>query len=266
MTNAPRTRGAALGSRILSGANQLWLIALLLLIWWVVSERLSSPLVPSLQEILAALWKQLTVGPMLADLGYSLVNLFAALAAACVVGIGLGLVLGLNRTAYLLIDPLLQYLRSIPKVALVPMFVVFLGIGREPKIIIIALACLWPILLNTIDGVFGMHPTLLDVRRAYRLPRGIMLRRVVLPAIGPQVFAGIRIALGFGVVLLIVSEMYGATRGIGFEILQAGRSFALPETWAGTVALGVLGYLLNLGFEFVERRSLNWHFAAQHAA
>lgn len=248
------------GSQLLSTLNQVWLVVLILVVWWFVSSANSSAMVPSLQSILTTLVDELTAGRMLSDLAYSLTNLAIAFGLSCLLGVGVGLLVGLNKTAGAVFDPLLQYVRSIPKVALVPLIVVLLGIDRESKITIIFLACLWPILMNTADGIRGIDRALFDVRRAYRLPQRLTLLKVVLPAIGPQIFAGMRIALSFGVVLLVFSEMYGATQGIGFSILQSGRSFEIPATWAGTLALGVVGYLLNLAFGVVERRALSWHF------
>ena len=114
-------------------------------------------------------------------------------------------------------------------------------------------------LLNTIDGVAGVEATVVETVRSYRIRPLDRLRLVVLPAASPQIFAGLRTSLSLAIIMMVVSEMVASTNGVGYFIVDAQRSFAIPEMWAGMIMLGLLGYVLNLLFGLVERRVLGWH-------
>ncbi|MEV1290629.1 ABC transporter permease subunit [Pseudonocardia sp. NPDC049635] len=123
------------------------------------------------------------------------------------------------------------------------------------KVALIAFVCFWPILLNTVDGVAGVDPTLQETARSYRIPRGEYLRRVVLPSASPQIFAGARVSLSIAVIMMVVSEMVASTEGIGYFVLQSQRTYAITEMWSGIALLALLGYALNGLFLLVERRA-----------
>jgi ABC-type nitrate/sulfonate/bicarbonate transport system permease component len=134
------------------------------------------------------------------------------------------------------------------------------------KIFIIAFVCLWPVLLNTIDGVAGVDPTLRETARVYDIGPVDRVLRVTLPAAAPQIFAGMRTALSLALILMVISEMVASTNGIGYFVLQAQRSFAIPEMWSGILLLGILGYVLNAVFLLAERRVLRWHRGSRASA
>jgi ABC-type nitrate/sulfonate/bicarbonate transport system permease component len=245
---------------------QSWLPLALIAAWWFGSANSSSIYFPPLQVILSALARDLSTGPLMDYLAFSLTNLAAGLAIAAVAGIGIGILLGSVKPIRDACNPLIQFVRSIPQVALVPLIIGALGIGAMPKIWSIAFACMWPILLNTIDGVRGMDTAQSDMARAYRLTPRVRFWRVYLPAAMPQIMAGMRVALAVGVVVMVVSEIYGADSGIGYYILHSGRNFEIPETWAGTILAGLLGYVLSTLFVVIERYVLAWYFASAHLA
>jgi len=153
-----------------------------------------------------------------------------------------------------------QFARSIPATGLVPVSITLMGIGNAPKIWLIGFVCMFPILLNTIDGVRGIERGLEDVARTFRLTRRQRIFQIQLPSAAPQIFAGMRISLAFAFIMMIVTEMVGATSGIGFVTLNAQQSFQVPLMWAGMILLGVLGAFLNILFLLVERRVLAWHY------
>ncbi len=105
-----------------------------------------------------------------------------------------------------------------------------------------------------------------ETARSYGIPRGQVVRRVMLPAATPQIFAGMRTSLSLALILMVISEMVASTNGIGFFVLQSQRSFAIPEMWSGILLLGLLGYLLNVAFVLIERRVLAWHRGARASA
>ena len=181
---------------------------------------------------------------------------------AAVLGIALGLVMGRWRAVYELFEPLVEFVRPMPPVALIPILLLLLGIGNEMKIALVAFASLFPILLNTIDGVRSVHPTMLDVARTFRLSRPDVLRKVILPAALPQIVAGLRISLAIALIVALVSEMVGATEGLGYFVLQAQRGLRIRDMYAAIVLLALLGYTLNALFLLVEARVLAWHRAS----
>ncbi|MFB7085645.1 ABC transporter permease [Streptomyces sp. NPDC056296] len=230
----------------------------LLTLWWFVSSASTSLYFPPLQTIVTALHQDWFSARFASDVLPSLGHLAAGFALATAAGVLVGLVLG--RIPFLAdtVTPLLEFARATPSVALVPAAVLLLGVGTEVQVVVIASATIWPILLNTIDGVRGLDPMIADVARSYRIRR---LDRTVmaLRAASPQVVAGMRTALALGIIMIVFSEMVGSTHGIGFQLLQAQRSFDIPGMWAGMVLLGVLGYLLNIAFHGFERAVLGWH-------
>jgi ABC-type nitrate/sulfonate/bicarbonate transport system permease component len=141
-----------------------------------------------------------------------------------------------------------------------------MGVGNAMKVFIIAFVCLWPVLLNTMDGISGIDRTLLDTSRVYQLSSRDRVLRVMLPAASPQIFAGLRTSLSLALILMVISEMVASTNGIGYFVLQSQRTFAIPEMWSGIVLLGLLGYFLNLLLVIVERRVLRWHRGARSSA
>lgn len=150
-----------------------------------------------------------------------------------------------------------------PSPALIPIFILLFGVGSGMKVVVIATVCLWPILLNTMDGVGAVDRTLLATSRAYGVDGLERLRFVILPAASPQIFAGMRTSLSLALILMVVSEMVASTNGIGYFVLQSQRTFAIPEMWAGIILIGVLGYALNAAFVAVETRVLRWHRGAR---
>ena len=111
-----------------------------------------------------------------------------------------------------------------------------------------------------IDGVRGIPPQLRDTVKAFRIPLALRFRRVLVMAALPQIMAGIRIAIAVALVLMVISEFFGASVGVGFYINEAKQRFAMPETWAGTVLIGILGYVLSALFLRLERWLLAWYF------
>ena len=184
---------------------------------------------------------------------------------AVVVGIALGVLLGRRPTLRRMASPVIEFLRAIPAPALIPFAILVLGVDNDAKIFLIAVVCFFPVLLNAIDGVAGIEPTLLDTTTVYRIGAFDRLRYVILPAAAPQIFAGIRTSLSLSLILMVISEMVASSNGIGYFILQSQRTFAITEMWSGILLLGLLGYLFNVVFTLVERRVLAWHYRRARA-
>jgi ABC-type nitrate/sulfonate/bicarbonate transport system permease component len=133
------------------------------------------------------------------------------------------------------------------------------SIGNVQKVAFIAFFCVFPILLNTIDGVRGIDPTLVDTARSYGV-RGVeRVRRIVLPAALPQIVAGMRNSLSLAVIMMVLAEYFSSTSGVGYVLLISKNTFEMAPMWAAIVLIGLLGYLLNVLFLVAERRFLAWH-------
>jgi len=179
---------------------------------------------------------------------------------AVVAGIGLGIPLGLSRWARLWAMPHIEYWRAIPPPALLPISIILLhSIGNRQKVAFIAFFCLFPILLNTIDGVRAIDPTLLETARSYNVPKRDRILRLVLPGAAPQIAAGMRTSLSLAVIMMVLTEYFSSTSGIGYVLLISKNTFEFSPMWAAIVLIGLLGYLLNVVFLLVERRVLAWH-------
>jgi ABC-type nitrate/sulfonate/bicarbonate transport system permease component len=240
-------------------------LAVVALIWaWTNSTDVYY--FPPLGDVLAAFADTWLFERVSSDVVPSLVRLAAGFGIAVVLGIAGGVVLGRSQVLRRVASPVVEFLRAIPPPALIPFAILILGVDDDAKIFLIALVCLWPILLNAIDGVSGVEPTLLETSRSYRIGRRDELRLVVLPAAAPQIFAGMRTSLSLALILMVISEMVASDNGIGYFVLQAQRTFAITEMWSGIVLLGLLGYVLNLLFSLVERRILAWHRGARAGA
>lgn len=192
------------------------------------------------------------------DVVPSLYRLIAGFLLACVLGVAGGIGLALSSTAARAAQPLIEFLRAVPPPALIPFGMLVIGLGDTMKILIIAIVCLFPILLNTIDGVNSIDGTLRQTALVYGLRGQDRLTRMVLPAASPQILAGMRTSLSLALIMMVVSELVASTNGIGFFVLQAQRDFAIPEMWSGIILLGLLGYLLNAGLGLAERYALAW--------
>ena len=227
--------------------------------WWLASSGSTSLYFPPLSKIVSAfrrIWLFSHVG---SDAGPSLEHLAAGYLLATVSGVVLGTAIGLLPSAGQALGPILGALRAVPGLALVPAALLILGIGPGMQIAVIFSAAVWPVLLNTVDGVRGIDPQIIDVARSYRIGWRDRLPRMVLRAASPQIVAGMRTALSISIVMIVFSEMVGSTSGIGYQLLQSQRAFDIPGMWSAMILLGLLGYLLNLLFRGFERGVLAWH-------
>jgi len=179
---------------------------------------------------------------------------------AVVLGVTLGVPLGLFPWARKAAMPHIEVWRAMPPPALLPISIVLLhSIGNTQKVAFIAFFCLFPVLLNTIDGVRGVDRTLLETARSYGISGFARIRHVVLPAASPQIFAGMRTSMALAVITMVLSEYFSSTSGVGYVLLISKNTFQLGPMWAAIVLIGLLGYLANAVFVLVERRVLAWH-------
>jgi ABC-type nitrate/sulfonate/bicarbonate transport system permease component len=262
-----RVDGAMNGALValLRGGLVFGLPVLLFVFWWFASAGSQDFFRPPLQTILIKGRETWFGQRLLDDVLPSLVRLLVGYAIALVLGIALGTAIGSSRRLRALVEPVLEFLRAIPPPVLVPVLMLLAGIGNFMKVLVIVSGCVWPILLNTVEGVRAVDEVLTDTSRSYGI-RGInRLRYTVLPSASPQIVTGARQALSIGIILMVISEMFAASSGLGFTILQFQRGFEIPEMWSGVILLGLLGVCLALAFRVVERRVLAWYHGQRQA-
>ena len=159
----------------------------------------------------------------------------------------------------MLTRPVTTFLRSTPPPLLVPVAIALFGIGLGMKVFVIAFVCVWPIALNTEDGYVSLDPIVIETTRCYGLGFWKRLTRVVLPAISPRIFAGMRTSVAIAVLLLVIAEQLGSTDGIGWFVLYSQQGYNVRGMWAGIVMLGLLGIVATALLSLAERRVLRWH-------
>ena len=241
------------------------LIGVLLLLW-EASVRLGwmvSPTWPAFSSVLAVFWQNLSDGTYLSVIGSSLRRLFLGYFLAVVLAVAIGLAMGVWRWFYLLAEPLVEFLRPIPSPAYLPMAILFLGIDDTMKVFMVSFASFFPILLNTVSGVRSVDPVLLETGKTFGYGRWQIVRKILLPASASFVLTGMRISLAIALIVTVIAEMVAGNSGIGFYVLNAQRSFLVPEMYAGVIALALVGFALNKIFVFVESILLRWQKGVQ---
>ncbi|MEV0355292.1 ABC transporter permease [Nocardia sp. NPDC050697] len=243
--------------RLLYGAVGLGLF--LLLWWWVVASGTVNPLYLSTpQETARAFVDGLADGSLGTEVWPSVQRAVLGFAIALVAGIGLGIVVGSVPVLRKLFEPILLFFRNLSLLALLPVFVVFLGIGEESKIAIVVWACFWPIFVNAVGAVGGVERILLNAARTLGAGRGYIFTRVVLPAAIPAIFPGIRLAASNAFTALVAAELVGGAHGIGIYINNAALRYQTPQMYAGILALGLIGILVNGVMAAAEWRLTGW--------
>ena len=242
----------------------LGLPVVLVTIWWFATLDSTNFFVPPLKEIVQVFPSTWLEGQLKEDVLPSVLRLAAGYSAAVLVGITVGTAIGLRRKLRDYLEPVLEFIRAIPPTVLIPIIMLFAGIENGMKILVIAFGCVWPVLLNTVEGVRSVDEVLRDTGRTYRLGRVTSLTKLTLRGASPQIMTGARQALSIGIILMVISEMFAATNGLGFTTIQFQRTFAIPEMYTGIILLGILGVLLAQLFKLAERHILSWYFGIRH--
>lgn len=235
------------------------LVLVLIGVW---SSQNATFFFPPLTDILSTFRQNWLFDQFSTNVVPSLYRLGVGFTLCVIIGVGAGLLLGTHEWLRRFTDPVTEFLRALPPPALIPFGIVLLGVGNEMKLFVIVLGSVWPILLNTVDGVRGVDSTLIGTTKIYGIPARARLMRVVLPAASPQIFAGMRTALSLTLILVIVSELVASTDGIGYFVLSSQRRFAIEDMWSGILLLGILGYFLNTLLVLTENKVLRWHHAS----
>jgi len=238
-----------------------WSSFALLLLFWELSARATPKLevyFPPVSRILGALGQALTVGSITSHALVTLARFAEGFLLAAVLAVLSGVVLGYFRFLNSLLATLIELLRPMPSVAIIPVAILLLGIGDGMIVSVTVYASLWPILINTIDGVRNIDPTLIDTGRTFGLSRWRILWQIILPGASPYIVTGLRIGLSIALILVTTAEMIAGSKGLGFFILDEERAMNSANMYSGIVVVALLGYALNRLFLLLESRAMKW--------
>jgi len=192
------------------------------------------------------------------DLWTSLVRVLTAFVGAVVLGVAVGILIAEFKVLYTIIDPFLQFIRPIPPLAYIPLFVVWFGIGEQPKVLLILVAALPVMVINTYNGVRRTPIARIEVARNLGASRFQILRLVTFPSSLPDIFTGMKVSIGVAWSTLVAAELIAADRGLGWLIEQAGTQLQTPMVIVGILIIGLVGYLMDLGIRLLERVVVPW--------
>lgn len=208
--------------------------------------------------VVPVLVEELASGALASEVGATFRSYTAGLALAVAGGIVLGVAIGSSRTLVDASSVVLEFLRPIPAVALIPLAIMLLGLGANMRTFVIAYAAVWPILINAVYGVRGGDRLLHDVARVSGATRLGVLLRVALPAALPSIAAGVRVSAAIALHVGIAAEFVTGTDGVGSYMQRQQLAFQLPELYAAILLVGVLGYVINVALRVTERRVVFW--------
>ncbi len=247
----------------LLSSRRLWVslrsFAVFFALWWLLHLWNANPLqLPSPLKVLQALWNLLREGEIAAHASVSTLRMLLALALAIGVAVPLGFLMGLSRRAEEMIDPLVEILRPISGIAWLPLALFIFGVGDTLPVCIMFYVGFFPILLNTVAGVRQTDARLLAAARTMGVGRRALLVHVLVPSALPTIMVGIRLAFAASWAAIVAAELIGAPSGLGFAIEWYRQLLMTPKVFAFILAIGVVGYLCDLGLRALQRRLTPW--------
>ncbi|MET9391256.1 ABC transporter permease [Streptomyces sp. NPDC006624] len=245
---------------LLGAATRSAAIAALLLLWETAPRLglVDRTFLPPFGDVARAWWELAATGRLADDAQASLVRSFSGFGLAVALAVPLGLLIGWYRPVADLLGPLLEVFRNTAALALLPVFVLLLGIGETSKIALVVYACTWPVLLSTISAVRTVDPTLLKLAKSMDLSAPRLFQKVVLPSAVPVIFTGVRLAGAVSILVLVAAEMIGAKAGLGHLINASQYNFAIPQMYAGIITISAVGVAFNQFLVALEKRLSSW--------
>ena len=238
-----------------------WASFVFLLLLWELGARVAPGYrlyLPPISSVIGALGQLIISGAVGRHLLATLERFLAGYLIAAAIGVTLGILLGYFQPLHNLLGILIELLRPMPSVAIIPVAILTLGIGDSMIVAVTVYAGVWSILINTIDGVRHIESTLVDTGRTFGLSRSRILWQIILPGASPYIVTGLRIALSIALILVTTAEMIAGGKGMGFYILDEERSMNSANMYAGIVIVAALGYTLNRLFLALEGRVMKW--------
>ncbi|MBF2047083.1 MAG: ABC transporter permease [Elainella sp. C42_A2020_010] len=264
--NAPtsqryRQRHRLINQQSIHRRNISWIIPIALLVVWEFFSRVGvfpANLLPAPSTVALTLWNLAASGELLEHVGATLFRVLLGFLLGSLAATILGALTGYSRLVHDLLDPLLQALRNIPSLAWVPLFILWMGIYESSKITLIAVGVFFPVYLNLMTGIQQVDRKLVEVGKAYRLSQFQLIWRVFLPATLPAYIVGLRSGLGLGWMFVVAAEIMGASRGLGF-LLVDGQTTGRPDIIIASILLfALLGKLTDTILASIGKRVLYW--------
>ena len=243
----------------IAGALALWQLL-------TVTGVLNPDHIPTMTDTVTELFQLLGEGSFWSAVGSTLEGWALGLGIAAALAVPLGILIGSSATAYRSLRFVIEFLRPIPSVALVPLAVLIYGVGLESKVFLAAFASFWPLLVQTLYGVQDVDPVATDTARSFGLSSFERLWRIKLPSAVPYIATGLRISSAVSLILVVTAEIVIGSAGLGREINVARSSGAVEMMYALIITTGLLGWLLNVVTTHAERRVLHWHPSQQQVA
>ena len=235
-------------------------VVLVLAIWQAMwsAGKISPLFLSGPSAIGKQFWETLRHGTLLADMGYSGLNFLIGFVLALGSGVVLGVIIGWYRKARLVFDPFLNALYATPRIAMVPMIIIWFGVGMWSKVFIVFLSAFFPILVNTVGGIRAIDPDLLRAARAFCASDWQIFKTVAIPGSVPFILTGVRQGVALGLIGVVVGEMFGGSQGVGFMVAYGGQTFATDTLFVGVLIIAFAGILLTSLAEKLERRFSRW--------
>lgn len=241
--------------------RRIYSMLILLVVWEVLALAINNPLfLPRLSAVLVTTWTNLVSGPLLADIGASTFRCLSGFLVAVTVGVPLGILMGWSRRWDDFWNFLISFTNPIPKLGLIPLFILWLGIGEASKIALIATASLFPVLINTYNGVKGVNRLLLWRAATSGATDRETLGRVVFHAALPHILTGARLAMAVAWIVLLGAEMVAAQVGLGFRILYGGQTFDTHLVFCGLLVIAIIGFAFDRVILAASERLCRWYF------
>jgi sulfonate transport system permease protein len=243
-----------------------WVLPVLLVAAWEVASRLGgipANVLPAPSDVLKAAARLGRSGELAQNIGVSGLRALSGFAVGGGIGLALGLANGLSSLSEKLTDTTLQMIRNVPHLAMIPLVILWFGIDEEAKLFLVALGVFFPIYINTLHGIRGVDPQLVEMGRIYGMSPVRLFWKVILPGALPSIFVGLRYGLGIMWLTLIVAETISASSGIGYMAMQAREFLLVDVVVLSIVIYALLGKLADTVARIMERVSLGWHPAFQ---
>jgi sulfonate transport system permease protein len=250
---------------ILDGKTATVLISLILpviiiLLWYFgsVAGSFNQSIIPAPQKVGEAFRKMIENGSLWQHILASFGRVLRGFAIGAAAGILLGLFIGLYFRLNQLCTALIGVLRPIPPIAMIPLFIMWLGIGEESKIALVTVGAFWPVLLNTIAGVQSTDPKLIEVARVFGKNKFVILKDIIIPSTIPSLFTGLRLSISTAWSCVVAAEMIAADKGVGYLIMYARQMSKPAELFVGIISIGIIGLAIDILFQLIQKKAVYW--------
>jgi sulfonate transport system permease protein len=233
----------------------------IILFWYIGSSNgsFNVSIIPTPQKVGNAFLKMIENGSLWQHILASFGRVIRGFAIGAVTGIILGLFIGLYFRLNQLFAALIGVLRPIPPIAMIPLFIMWLGIGEQSKIALVTVGAFWPVLLNTIAGVQSTDSKLIEVAKVFGKNKLLILKDIIIPSTIPSLFTGLRLSISTAWSCVVAAEMIAADKGVGYLIMYARQMSKPAELFVGIISIGVIGLAIDILFQLIQKKVVYWN-------